>query len=400
MPFNLDSLLGNYVLIVPLVIAIAIGWFLGRRERQSKASRPQTSLSSEYFTGLDYLLNEKVDEAIESFIRALEINSDTIPAHLSLAKLFRRKGDVDRAIQIHQKLLARPDLTRSDFMRIQMALARDYYAVGLLDRAENLLQEIIKSGSTKSIRHSALRLLIKLYEKEGEWEQALNTAQQLDVEERKSIATELAHYCCELAEQAIAAKKHSLSVSYLKRAEQFETDNVRVCFMLARVAMAAGQWKAAIKQLKAIAKLDKLFVSEAIPLLGECYAQLNNQREYTEYLRTCLAQAPSTTAIIALAEQICADRGIYAAGSFITEELKRRPSIKGFNSLIDLHIEYGSESAKDSLTVLRGLTGQLELSKPVYRCNSCGFSGRSLLWQCPSCKSWGTTKPIQGLEGE
>lgn len=149
MPFNLDSLLGNYVLIVPLVIAIAIGWFLGRRERQSKASRPQTSLSSEYFTGLDYLLNEKVDEAIESFIRALEINSDTIPAHLSLAKLFRRKGDVDRAIQIHQKLLARPDLTRSDFMRIQMALARDYYAVGLLDRAENLLQEIIKSGSTK-----------------------------------------------------------------------------------------------------------------------------------------------------------------------------------------------------------------------------------------------------------
>jgi lipopolysaccharide biosynthesis regulator YciM len=164
--------------------------------------------------------------------------------------------------------------------------------------------------------------------------------------------------------------------------------------------MSTSHWKAAIKHLKSIVKIDRLFVSETIPLLDECYAQTSDQRDYTDYLRTCLAKAPSTTVIIALAEQIRGDRGVYAAGSFVTEELKRRPSIKGFNSLIDLHIEYGSDSAKDSLKVFRGLTGQLELSKPIYRCNSCGFSGRTLSWQCPSCKSWGTTKPIQGLEGE
>jgi lipopolysaccharide biosynthesis regulator YciM len=120
MPFNLDRVLenslGNYLLIVPLMLAIAIGWLLGRRDKRQRSNQPQTNLSTEYFTGLDYLLNEKMDEAIESFIRALEINSDTIPAHLSLAKLFRRKGDVDRAIQIHQQLLARPDLSRADFM--------------------------------------------------------------------------------------------------------------------------------------------------------------------------------------------------------------------------------------------------------------------------------------------
>lgn len=396
MPLNFE----NYLLIIPLFLAIGIGWLLGRRDVKKRLSRPQNSLSHEYFTGLDYLLNEKMDEAIESFIRALEINSDTIPAHLSLAKLFRRKGDVDRAIQIHQTLLARPDLNRADFMRIQMALARDYYAVGLLDRAENLLQDLIKAPSPKKTQSKALSLLIKLYEKEGEWEQALATAEKLSTEERKRIATELAHYCCELVETALSEKQLKRARDYLRKASSYDPENVRISLLQSGIAMQAQQWKQAIKYLKSVGKQDKLFVSETIPDLKRCFEETGDIDEYISYLRTSLAQSPSTTAIIALAEQIKNERGIYAAGSFITEELKRRPSVKGFNSLIDLHIEYGSESARDSLKVLRGLTGQLELSKPVYRCNNCGFSGRTLLWQCPSCKQWGTTKPIQGLEGE
>ena len=395
MPFNLD----NYLLIVPLFLAVAAGWWLGRRESKKAPKSPPAHLSHEYFTGLDYLLNEKMDEAIESFIRALEINSDTIPAHLALAKLFRRKGDVDRAIQIHQNLLARTDLNRNDFMRIQMALARDYYAVGLLDRAENLLLEIIKVP-VKNVRAKALSLLIKLYEKEGEWNKALNVADQLPIDVRKELSRELSHYCCELADEAYRAKQYKQSQEQLRKATVFETNNVRVSLLQARIAIEASQWKQAIRYLKLVAKQDKLFVSETIPLLIECYEHIGNKADLSEYLRVSLAQAPSTTVMIALANQIKDDRGIYAAGSFITEELKRRPSVKGFNSLIDLHIEHGADSARDSLKVLRGLTGQLELSKPIYRCNSCGFSGRSLSWQCPSCKNWGTTKPIQGLEGE
>jgi len=396
MPFNLD----NAFLLIPIVLAIGIGWLLGKRDKRSKPVQPQASLSHEYFTGLDYLLNEKMDEAIESFIRALEINSDTIPAHLSLAKLFRRKGDVDRAIQIHQNLLARPNLSKDDFMRIQMALANDYYSVGLLDRAENLLQDIIKSPSPKRIHNKALNLLIKLYEKEGEWAQAINAAGQLSFDERKDVIKELSHYGCELAEQSMKTGQIKAAQQYLKDAEQYDAENVRVSLLKAEIAMKSEQWKSAIKHLKRIAKQDRLFVSETIPLLQACYEQVGDKKDFLEYLRACLANAPSTTVLIALAHQVKDERGVYAAGSFITEELKRRPSVKGFNSLIDLHIEYGSESARDSLKVLRGLTGQLELSKPVYRCNSCGFSGKTLSWQCPSCKAWGTTKPIQGLEGE
>lgn len=141
-------------------------------------------------------------------------------------------------------------------------------------------------------------------------------------------------------------------------------------------------------------------MSESIAPLARCYRALDRLDEYESWLRESLVRAPSTTLLLALAEQIRSREGVRAAGEFITSELKNRPSIRGFNRLIDLHLEYGPQSARESLSVLRGLTGQLEISKPIYRCEHCGFAGRTLHWQCPSCRQWDTTVPIQGLEGE
>lgn len=400
----MPSELQNYYLIIPLFFAIGIGWWLGRRERVRPPVRPGTNLSQEYFAGLDYLLNEKVDEAIESFIRALEINSDTIPAHLALAKLFRRKGDVDRAIRMHQNLLARPDLTHDDSLRVQMALARDYYAVGLLDRAENLLLEIIRQTPPPKTRFNALSLLIKLYEKEGEWAQALQAADKMESDEQRELRVELAHYCCELAETALAAGDCCQVRGYLKAAAGYDDSQVRLFLLEARLEQQQGRWRHAIKCFKKAHERDPLFIRETVAELQSCYAELGQPRDCVKYLKKLMAESPSTSAMLALAEQIRDQRGSYAAGSYITEELKKRPSVKGFNRLMDIHIDdtpdQACEDSQSRLRVLRGLTGQLELSKPVYRCNNCGFSGRLLHWNCPTCKSWGTTRPIQGLEGE
>lgn len=391
----------DYLLIIPLFLAVGAGWWLGRL--QSRAQRQEqerkTSLNREYFIGLDYLINEQTDEAIESFIRALEINSDTIPAHLTLAKLFRRKGDVERAVGIHQKLLARPDLSHQDFLRIQMALARDYDALGLLDRAEKLLSDIVQQADTQEMRRKAQTLLIKLYEKEGEWQQALDTASQLQTRELREIRHELAHYCCELAQQEMAANSAGAE-HFLRQALLYDPDCARASLIRAQLQMESGRWRQAIRSLKQVLDQDVLLVSETIPLLERCYTELNALAEFGGYLRACLSKAPSASVIIALADHIGQQEGMHAAGTFLTEELKKRPSIKGFNRLIDLHIEYGSSSARQSLTVLRGLTGQLEQRKPVYQCNHCGFAGRTLHWQCPSCKQWNSIRPIQGLEGE
>lgn len=392
----------DVLMIIPLFLAVGAGWWLGRVQVMNRdAAEPsRNDLSREYFIGLDHLMNENTDEAIESFIRALEINSDTIPAHLTLAKLFRRKGEVDRAVGIHQTLLARPDLTHADSLRVQMALARDYDALGLLDRAENLLHDIIRQAPEPDVRHRAVRLLVKLYEKEGEWQSALDTARQLETAALKEIQHELAHYCCELAVQCRQQSDPSAADHYLRQALDCDAMCFRASLLRAQLQMEQLRWRAAIGFLKQVSQQNVLFVSETIAPLTECYGALKADDEFEAYLRKCLADAPSTTVIMALANIIRQQADIYAAGSFLTEELKKRPSVKGFNRLIDMHIEYGSSSARQSLSVLRGLTGQLEQSKPIYQCNHCGFAGRMLHWQCPSCKQWGTTGPIQGLEGE
>lgn len=389
--------MNDLLFIIPLFVAVAIGWLLGRQQNNKQ---PQNTLQQEYFRGLDFLLSEKTDEAIDSFIRALEINSDTIPAHIALAKLFRKKGDVQRAIQIHQSLLARSDLSHDDFMRIQMALARDYYAVGLLDRAENLLLEIRSQRSSADVLQKASALLIKLYAKEQEWQQALDVAKQLSVTERPGLDVELSHYCCELAEGYIAQQRYRHASAKLNLALTFDKNAVRANLLLADIAIKQQEWKKAIATLKQVAQQDSTFLSETIERLKHCYHELNQTSEFERLMKQWLNKYPSTSIMLALGDIILQQQGAYPAGAFITDQLKQRPSIKGFNQLIDLYITHASKGANESLMVLRGLTGQLELSKPVYHCQRCGFSGKSLHWQCPSCQNWGTTKPIHGLEGE
>nr|WP_320136916.1 lipopolysaccharide assembly protein LapB [uncultured Amphritea sp.] len=388
----------EYLFIIPLFAAVAIGWLLGRRQNNKQPS--QNTLQQEYFRGLDFLLSEKTDEAIDSFIRALEINSDTIPAHIALAKLFRKKGDVERAIQIHQSLLARSNLSHDDFMRIQMALARDYYAVGLLDRAENLLIEIRSQRPDADVRQNAAALLIKLYAKEKEWQQALDVAQQLSTLELQGLDVELSHYCCELAECYMASQRYRHAMSKLNEAFSFDKNSVRASLLLADIAIKQAEWKKAIAALKQIAQQDSAFLSETIDRLKHCYLELNQLSEFERLMKQWLNKYPSTSIMLALADIIVERQGAYPAGAFITDQLKKRPSLKGFNQLIDLYITHAAKGTNESLMVLRGLTGQLELSKPVYHCQRCGFSGKSLHWQCPSCQNWGTTKPIHGLEGE
>ncbi|WP_027855104.1 lipopolysaccharide assembly protein LapB [Marinobacterium litorale] len=394
------------LLLTLLFAAIAIGWLLGRAQVKrttpsaDRSSCSDSNLNPEYFQGLNYLMSDRTDEAIESFIRALEINSDTIPAHLALARLLRRKGDVERAIRVHQTLLARPGLSRTDFHRIQMALARDYEASGLLDRAENLLAGIITDHPSDQIAVEARKLLIKLYEKEGEWLDALEVGRKLSSSEQQAMANELSQYCCELAERALDGKRWNLAEQYLREADGFDTHSVRASLLLARRHMEQDNWSRAIKALCRVREQDPGMVSETIADLKRCYEASDRLSAFDRYLDTCLATAPSTTVMLARAERLCDEQGVIEAGLFITDELKKRPSVRGLNRLIDMHLAHGSDSARESLTVLRGLTGQLEADKPKYQCGHCGYAGRTLLWQCPSCRQWNKIRPIQGLEGE
>lgn len=380
------------------VLASAAGWFLSRLKchRSSSAHRPP---SRDYYRGLNSLINNKADDAIESFIKALEINTDTIPAYLALADLFRRKGEYDRAIEMHQTLLARSDLLKEDFIRIQLSLARDYCSVGLMERAESLLQSVISENPRDEQRHNARCQLAKLYESQREWELALKTTLKLPDSKRADIAHEMAHYACELA--CLVVDSNTLHTeSWLKQALRLDPTCVRANLMWAEHRMQRHAWRGAIKHLKEVSDQQPKMIPETLPMLSKCYQELGNSDAYAVYLDQCLAVTPSTTVWIERAKIIEHASDIETAVAYMIDALKKHPSLRGFDYLIELQLKQSDIDEHERLKILSDLTRQLTLSKPHYQCHQCGYESKQLYWQCPSCQSWDSTGLIQGLEGE
>ncbi|WP_281645508.1 lipopolysaccharide assembly protein LapB [Parendozoicomonas sp. Alg238-R29] len=391
--------MADVALLILIFVSLGVGVLLGRYEKYRRSSTESAdSLSSEYFVGLNYLLNEQTDEAIESFIRALEVNGDTVETFVVLGRLFRQRGQLDKAIQAHQDILARPSLTREQMLDVQLELAKDYVTAGLFDRAEALLEDIVRQ-SWRGWRESFNTLLF-VYETEKDWKKCVLLVGRLKGQASDDYSFRLSHYYCELAEMAIDHSDVLGARKYLKLAGHGHRSNVRVSLLLGRLEMAAGNFRDAIRALEKIAEQDKRYISESIPQLEESYSHIRSARGLTSYLGRCLRDAPSSAVIMASARLVALQQGDKEAGRFVAEQIVKRPSLKGLNALIDLHLQMAEGRAKQNLAMLRGLTGRLENSKPVHRCEQCGFEGKELHWSCPKCHEWGTIKPIMGLEGE
>lgn len=389
----------NDVSLLGLILAaMFIGWLLGRwgQFRRQFAARSQADFSSEYFKGLNYLLNEESDKAIEIFIKALEVNSETVETHLALGNMFRRKGEIERATRVHQNLLARPSLTKAQLERVQLELAKDFYAAGLLDRAERLLLDLVKIDDQNQ---GALNYLLRIYEQEKEWPNAINIGKQLLASGDRKIAKALAHYYCELVQQSMGHGDTGSARKYLRQALRYDRSCVRASLLQGQLEYQQGHTGDAIKAFKRIRHQDPDYLSESINPLAQCYEGIDDE-ELIQYLSGCLSDAPAISVLLALVEKIKQKSGDQEAASLIAEYLKQRPSVRGLNKLIDFHIDHSEGKAKENLSILRSLTEKLISNKPIYHCHSCGFSSRSLYWLCPSCHEWGTVKPIQGLEGE
>ena len=380
-----------------LPVAAASGWLAAKRSRVNEKSRAGMDLSSDYFKGLNYLLNEQPDKAIEVFIKMVEIDSDTVETHLALGNLFRRRGEVDRAIRIHQNLIARPTLSRDQRTQALLELGEDYMKAGLFDRAENLLLELVDLGahSTQSLRH-----LVDIYQQEQDWEKAIAVCRRLEDATGKPMSDVVAQYYCELAERALQEKDYPSASQMIKRAFSFDRNCVRASLLLGRWETEKNDLKAAVRAYKRVALQDIEYLPEVIEPLTDCYRLLGNRAAMGDYLREILKQYDGVSAILALAEQIREEQGDREAMEFVTEQLRRRPSVRGLKWLIGLSLVHSTGEARDNLLILNDLTSNLTDGKPVYGCHKCGFTGKSLHWQCPSCKSWNSVKPIHGVEGE
>ncbi|PMR77024.1 lipopolysaccharide assembly protein LapB [Billgrantia endophytica] len=393
----------DVLLLTLLVAAVAIGWWLGRRERRGNSdSAPPTLLSRDYFVGLNYLLNEQPDRAIETFVSALEVNSETIDTHITLGNLFRTRGEADRAVKIHQNLLARPTLTAAQSDQVQLELSRDFLNLGLLDRAERLLQQVIRETSRDEVRHAAKRLLADLFDREGEWQAAIEVAHPTLTRQHDDIRRAAAHWLCELADQERQSASPGLARKHLRQALSIDPQCVRVNLLLAAMAQDTGHYRDAIRFLMRIPDQDLEFIPTLLEPLRHAYQLLDDEEGLVARLEGLLERGHFTSLIILLAETQRRRLGIQVAIELVSEQLNRAPSLGALDYLLDLyrHQQHERGDPDSRILLLKHHTHTLLEVRPRHRCGRCGFAGAPLHWQCPRCRSWGTTRPITGIEGE
>ncbi len=373
------------------------GWLYGRYSNASPANSNQSRLHPEYFKGLNYVLNEQPDKAIEVFVKMLEVDSETIETHLALGNLFRRRGEVDRAIRIHQNLIARPNLSREQRALALLELGMDYMKSGLLDRAESLFSELVETGLYSV---AAFTELLDIYQQEKDWENAIKIARRLELSSSHSLNKMIAQFYCEQACELLIHGQYRSARELLKKAINIDANCVRASLIEADILKEEGKYKQAIRVYKRVEKQDPEYIPEAVSPMLECYRQLEKLNEFRNYLQTVVDAHGGITPTIMLTELIAEQDGEEEAMKYITNELKKRPTVRGVDRLIEYALIPAQGKAKDDLMTIKDLTGKLLEDRTIYKCNHCGYDVKTLHWQCPGCKNWNTVKPIHGLEGE
>lgn len=385
------------LLLLFLPAAAVSGWIAGYCHQKKSVDEDNKQLiPRDYFIGLNYLINEQPDKAVDVFIKMLEVNSDTVETHLALGNLFRRRGEVDRAIRVHQNLIARPQLEKHQRVQALSELAQDYLRAGVLDRAERLFLELI---STKQESPAIYGHLLNIYQQQKDWKQAIAIAKKIEGNSAH-MQTAIAYFYCELAELARAKNDYEKTNHYLADALAKDKNCVRASKIEGKMLLDLQDYKKAIKAFKRVREQDPDFISEVVAPLAECYNKLNLEADFIQYVQDCLIEHPRISLVLALAEYVRKWHGDAAAIEFISEKFHLCLSLRGVERLVELYLNNVDQNTKSKLSLLHEFITKLLENKPIYRCVHCGFSGKQLHWLCPSCKRWGCVKPIHGLEGD
>ena len=296
----------EYFLLLLLPVAVYFGWRLAR-SFDKRSSRKRTQLfSNQYFQGLNYLLNEQPDKAIQVFLELAEVNQDTVETHMALGSLFRRRGEVDRAIRFHQNIIAKPGLEPQQRTQALLELGEDYMRAGLLDRAERLFSELIESDAHTP---SALRSLLEIYQQEKDWEKALEQAQRLEQVKGEHMGDVMAQFCCEMAESAVAKADMESAKRQLRQAQRLDPNCIRARFILARLAFREDDYKAALEAYEDIAALDSSYIPEILEYYLEVAAQAGQSKRSRDKLDEWAENYKGISLILKLTDFVAEEKG-------------------------------------------------------------------------------------------
>lgn len=371
-----------------LPVAAASGWWAAARSMVARDSHPNEA-NPVYFRGLNHLLNEEPDKAIDVFVEMLEVDNDTVETHLALGNLFRRRGEVERAIRIHQNLIARPVLTSEQRGQALLELGQDYLRAGLYDRAENLFNELRQERQHVP---QALRNLLLIYQQEKDWKACLKTAEELERHAEEDLGVDKSHYYCELAQQAERDHQPEAASAYLHMALEQHRECVRANHLLAKMALAAGDTPEALRLLKDAIRRNPDYLPEVVDEIVLAYRELGEQKQLSEFLQEMAQDHPNQGAELHLVDLYHDQQGEAAAIDYLTNYIACTPSLLGLIRLLELQC---SQPEGQNDTVLQQVRTQLQRlirDKAAYQCGKCGFEAKTLHWQCPSCHAWGTLR--------
>lgn len=374
-------------LIFPL--GAALGWYLARRWPSPREQRREGS--PEYLTGLSHLVNQDPDQAIAAFVKAIEVDDETVELHLTLGSLFRKRGEVDRALRIHENLLARPGLKPAYQNQARFELAQDFHKAGVLDRAEGLFRELVAQGM---FLQPSLEHLTELYEQSRDWAQAIETARQLQAVKSVSLRPLIAQYYCERSEMARRDRNVTEAVRLCGRALTEHAECVRASLLLGALHEAQGDHAAAIKAYCRVPEQDARFIGEVLEPLRRCFEARQDMVGYWKFLEEA-EQFWSSPAVVLARARVMRAENLDPSG-YLAERLRVQPQWQGLDLMVDSVAERSAEVAP-LLRAFQDALRKVMQRRPGYQCRQCGFTPNLLFWQCPSCRHWATVAPADPL---
>ena len=376
-----------WLLPIPALF-FALGWIAARIDIKHLLHESR-ALPLSYFRGLNFLLNEQPDKAIESFIEVVKVDPQTIDLHFALGSLFRRQGETERAIRMHQNLLDRPTLPADKRTMATYELAQDFHRAGLLDRAENLFRKLDDSP----FEHSALSHLIEIYETEKDWSKAIVAMERMEVLAKQPYYKEIAQYHCELASVALLKSDTATATTEIERALATHRACTRANLVAGDVAAQSNDWLAAVEAWQRIESQNPAFLALAADRFANAYRRLRDVATGIRLLANYQTQYPSLDLLNALFTLTLEAQGADAAATLVKDELTRNPTLIGLDRLLEAQLLGSPPDRRHDLELVKGLVGQHIKRLGLYKCDNCGFRARQYYWRCPGCQKWETYSP-------
>jgi lipopolysaccharide biosynthesis regulator YciM len=384
----------GYLVLLPLLFAA--GWWLRGVDARQRGGDVDSGPRA-YFRGLNYLLNEQPDKAIDAFIEVVRLDPETVDLHFALGNLFRRRGEVDRAVRIHTHLLNRADLPARSRAEALAELGQDFLKGGLLDRAEESFTRLLDEPRHRT---EALRALLRIYQMERDWGKAIEIARRLEREAGESSHAQVAHFHCESAEKALADKDEEGARTHLEQALKVNRKSVRAAILAGDLAVRRGQGEEAIDHWRRIVELNPEYLPLVAGRLADALDAAGRRAEALNFLRRSLLDHPSIDLLDIAHGRVAAWETAAAADALLRDELQRHPSLLGFERL--LASRAGAAFGDAPVEQLRALIQAQARKLARYRCSKCGFRAREFHWQCPGCTSWDSYPPrrIEELDAQ